>query len=243
MDCRLIKFLIFLLLSNYTFAINQITISPLNNNIEIKYENQNYKKSVTVDLYMANGNSLEEIYSSFQYAQKKLNKCHIKLKLNKIYTISSYRDFKLWETFTFNNFEITQWEKDFFGTAKKGNKVLFLESLNWSFEGIGTWGFGYASFTQEYFELENKDQLKLFKEKMIGTAVIGKYRAEWTLVHEIAHAVFNIDHTYLPNNIMNPGKMWQDASFDQNNILITDKYPNYDPVFTEEQCKTAINSI
>ena len=243
MDYRLIKILIFLLLSNYILASNHITISPLNNKIKIKYENQNYLKSVAVDLYMANGNTLNEISTSFQYAQKKLNKCRIKLKVNNIYTISSYTDFKLWETFTFNNFEITQWEKDFFTVASKGNKVLFLESLNWSYEGIGTWGFGYAPFIQEYFELENKEQLKLFKEKMIGTAVIGKYRAEWTLVHEIAHAVFNIDHSYLPNNIMNPGRMWQDAGFDQDYILITDKYPSYDPIFTKEQCSAAINSL
>lgn len=236
------KVIFVLLYSNHIFA-NNIQIKPLDKNIAIKYDDRSYQKELAIDLYLTQGNTFEEIHSSLQYAQKKLNKCSIKLKVEKLYRVYSYSDFELWETFTFNNFEITKWEQDFFRNAKKGNKVLFLESLNWSFEGIGTWGFGYAPFTQEYFELENQNELELFKDKMIGAAVIGKYRAKWTLVHEIANAIFNIDHSYEANNIMNPGRMWQDASFDENHILITNRYPNYDPIFTKEQCSQALKSL
>ncbi len=232
--------LLILCVSN--FALDDIKINKINDHIKLHYKSNTYLKTFPIDIYLTADHKLSHLKSSFQYAQDKLEKCRVKLVVNSIFNVNASEHFSLWETFTFNNFKITEWEKSFFKKARKGNKVLFLDSLNWTYEGQGTWGFGYAPFIESYFSKENTQYLKLFKEKMLGTAIIGHFRAKWTVVHEIAHAVFNIDHSYQQNNIMNPGKLWQDAEFDQDSILITDKIPNYDPEFSSRQCETILKT-
>lgn len=165
-------------------------------------------------------------------AQRKFDKCQVELRLGEIKTIDR-PELEEWETFWFNSNQLTEQER-WLAEAEvpKGPTLIFVNSLNWTLEGQGTWAAAYAPFLLEH-GAPNK---KFFREHMLGKVVIGKYRARWSVAHELGHALMNLQHLQHASNIMHTGAGYLSPQFDSDYLMIS----NLDPNFTREQCEAGI---
>ncbi len=180
--------------------------------------------------------SREVLLEEVGYMQRKLDPCAIFIWLDRVYLIEGGNEFNFWETFWFNGNKLTNWETHLFGShfPNENPAIIWVESLNWTLEGQGTLASAYAPFLLEDNLLTSVFEQQFFMKYMKGHSIIGRYRAPWTMLHELAHALFNLPHVSDPGNIMHSGAMAGTPEYDDF-ILVTP----LDPIFNEEQCQTA----
>lgn len=170
--------------------------------------------------------------------QKSFDTCKIFLNIEGLYNLENTEevDFNLeeWETFWFNSDEISPYERVIFSKKLPGkNNVLFLDSLNFTLEGQGTMGIAYPQFLLDHYLQGKSEQRSFFQERMMGNAVLGLYRARWTLAHELGHALMNLEHIEDDfQNIMWSGKEHFTPEFD-GYFLISNRKPE----FSKAQCE------
>lgn len=169
----------------------------------------------------------ELIHRQLEVAQKKLDRCRIFIrKVNVERFPEASPEFRDWESIAFNNGTVSDWERSFFTRTEPDSAgVLWVDSLDWSKEVDAIIAVGYAEFLLEKPDFIPSSQADFYRRRMVGHAVIGEQAGEWTLIHEIGHAVFNLRHDEeSPSNIMFPSRV------------------KHAPEFSEAQCEQARSS-
>lgn len=224
----------------FTFSINvfAIELSPIHKPILIEQAG-NYSYELPVNIYVTTEqlDKLDRLTEDLNYAQKRYDKCQVKLAVNEVLEVKNSDWLNQWESFWFNGgVQMTNWEKSFFSDNKMEQVNIFLvESLNWTIAGQGTWGVGYGQFLRN--ELASDSDKLFFDQHVIGNVVIGNYRAESTLAHELGHAGLNLTHSFDSKNLMSSYKSYEPVQF-KNGIA---QIPN-DLEFTKAQCDEGIEN-
>lgn len=215
-----------------------LSIEPISKTVTID-QSGNYRYELPLSIYTTTEQlaNLDRLLSDLNYAQKKFDKCQIKLSLSELIEVKDSTWLNEWESFWFaSSNQLTNWEKSFFQNVKSGQvNILLVESLNWTSAGQGTWAAGYAQFLRN--EIPSESEKLFFDQNAIGNVVIGNYRAESTLAHEIGHAGLNLEHSYDTKNIMNSIKSFEPIQFKNNVAQIST-----DLAFSDEQCAEGIKN-
>lgn len=215
-----------------------LTFEPISKAVTVE-QSGSYRYELPLNIYITTAQlgHLDRLLSDLNYAQKKYDKCQIKLSLSELIEVKDSTWLNEWESFWFANAnQLTNWEKSFFKNVKSSQiNILLVESLNWTSAGQGTWGAGYAQFLRN--EIPSEAEKLFFDQNAIGNVVIGDYRAESTLAHEIGHAGLNLEHSYDSKNIMNSIKSYEPIEFKNSVAQIST-----DLTFTAEQCAEGIKN-
>ncbi|MBL6991844.1 MAG: hypothetical protein ISR65_18825 [Bacteriovoracaceae bacterium] len=197
-----------------------------------------YRYYFVLSVYSLSSQNLskEQIKSRLAHAQSKFDDCGIYLGLDRIEYMNHPQWIEEWETFAFNNGEISEWETWFFSQIfPRQNGIIYVDSLNWTMEGQGTWATGYGSFIHKHYQLDTASKV-FYDDYMVGHVVMGLYRASWTLAHELGHAILNLEHVDNPKDLMFNGAQAGTPQFDSSGLLISDNNPR----FTPKQCAKGI---
>lgn len=195
-----------------------------------------YSHSLELDISAAGDLTKDAIEQEMKRTQKYFDQCGIQIQYNYIEKADIY-PFREWETFWFNHFELSPTEKEFAEIGHRSNAhLLFVDSLNWTLQGQGTWGAAYADYILDQLD-SNPEILPFVHEELVGLSVVGKYRADWTVAHELAHVVLNLQHTKSEQNIMHSGHSQVHHSFDENGFLKS----NLQPTFSKSQCEKKLD--
>lgn len=190
-------------------------------------------------VYLLGSQTPSQVVTEINATNQYFAKCGIAIDLQSIKTpkaaspsvsVDWLRD---WETFWFNDGKLTRWEKEFFGSPlpKGVPGLIFVESLNWTTDGQGTWAAAYAPYLEN--EEDSPEETREFLgSSMEGYAVIGRYRAPWTTAHELAHSILNLKHSDDPFNVMHTGHSFEPPQFGKDGLLLTDDQKE----FTPDQC-------
>lgn len=196
---------------------------------------QAYDYEAEVHIHNFNQNyTKDEIDQEIRRAQKYFDKCKVKLAV-KTYKTSYDPLFNEWETYWFNNDKISEFELVLAQPQFQNPvNIIFLDSINWTINGQGTWAVAYAGYLAT--ELPPND-VSYLNNHMHGTIVMGRYRARWTLAHELGHLLFGLRHSASPRNVMQTGTGFDPPQFDSNGLYISNRQPR----FTPEQCRVGIS--
>jgi hypothetical protein len=213
------------------FSFNTLYYGKLPPHISSDYT---HYAAINVFFVQSSEVDLIEVKRVLAYAQQYFDRCNIYLHLGKAVALKAPAWFGEWENFWFDNDTITDWERNFFSLdLPDGNNLLLVDSLNWTLEGAGTVGSAYPSFLLDYYFQDDPQSRRFFVERMEGDLVVGRYRARWTIAHELGHAVMNLQHVDDDQGDI----MWNGV------VAGTPQYQNYfllsarEPEFTEESCR------
>lgn len=211
-----------------------LSISYMLISMATSYAQVDYKHEVKIDIHNFNQvYSKQEIQDELARTQAYLDKCQIRLNIQSYYE-STNPDFMEWETYWFNSDVITSFENILEKPEYKKNvNIIFLDSINWTIRGQGTWAIAYASYLAK--DLPPTD-VQYFKDHLQGSIVMGRYRARWTLAHELGHLLFGLRHIPDARNVMHTGTGFHSPEFDSEGLYIT----NRRVLFTQEQCDEGI---
>lgn len=173
----------------------------------------------------------EEIAKEMKVTQEYFNQCGILIR----YTFKREVDPDLqdWEAFWYNDYKISDVENKFgMNNQFKKPHLLFVDNVNWTLKGQGVWGVAYASYLLDQMKMPSETKDFMLKNLM-GLIVVGQYRAKWTVAHELAHAILNLEHIDDKNNIMDSGQSEENFEFEENGQLKT----SLKPTFSISQCE------
>jgi hypothetical protein len=187
-----------------------------------------YTHKIDLDIYVLKGAILgpKWLQKHLNRAQKLLDKCGIRLDIQTSVALENGSDWLEWEDIEFNSGQFSEWERTFFTKVKDYSAgIIMTNTLNWSDDPELYHGIGYAPFLTRFLQLTPAD-LDFYNHKVSGHVVLSKHAGEWTLIHEIGHAVLNLEHVESdPTNIMFP------------------YYKASHPTFSEWQCELAKQQI
>jgi len=196
-----------------------------------------YKAQLDIIALKSSGLTKKKIQKIISRAQNKFDKCDVEIQLGSIKLLER-PDLKDWENYWFTqDGEFTYYENWLASRKlpKTGITLIFVDTLNWTIDGQGTWAAAYAPFLLEH-ELPNKS---FFKKKLQGTIIIGRYRATWTVAHELGHVLMNLEHFQDGRNIMHTGTgSFEPPQFNDNQFMIS----SLNPKFSKDQCKQGIKN-
>lgn len=190
--------------------------------IIILFSLKSYSNTVKLDVVYSESQSdqFSRLKKDLEYANSLYKKCHVQFEIQNIVKAPQQSSIDEWETFWFNgNGKLSVWEQGF-NELKKHNKVILLvDSINWTQNGFGTWAVGYAPFLKASGYL-NSSEFTYFEEYLEGSVVLGKYRAQYTLAHELGHALFDFEHTNEYKNLMANRKYGNEITFKDGELTI-----------------------
>lgn len=216
-----------------SFALD---LAPINKIIQLE-QVASYNYELPIKLYVTSEQlaRTDRLIEDLNYAQKRFDKCQIKLKVNEVLEVKNNKTLNEWESFWFGSGNtLTDWEKSFFAVNDLNQaNILLVDNLNWTVDGQGTWGVGYGPFLIE--ELGQDSEKEFFINHGIGNVVIGNYRARSTLAHELGHAALGLTHTYDAKNLMSNYHSFEPIQFIDGVAQIP-----ADLEFSQEQCNQGI---
>lgn len=194
-------------------------LTPLNYGERLSFSishRAHYTHQIDLDIYLFKGAKLDGqwLEKNLQRAQDALDQCGILLNIRQAYQMNTGEDWLEWEDVEFNSGEFSEWERTFFSQVESDSSgIIISNTLNWSDDPELYHGIGYAPFLPRYFDF-TAQQLSFYQRKMAGHVVLSKYAGEWTVIHEVGHAVMNLEHDEgNPHNIMFPFYKASDATF------------------------------
>ncbi|MCB0422949.1 MAG: hypothetical protein KDD61_18250, partial [Bdellovibrionales bacterium] len=165
-----------------------------------------YEYVIQMNVYMTQVHwySQEHLKQEFQLVQQALDVCKIKIEVKSVYDLAVPHWMTYWESFEFNEGEVTDWERYFFSKFPESDAgILFVKSIDWTIGTDGTTAVGNAPFAIEKGLLKHSDEHQFYEDHIMGHAVVGKAgRSRWSMAHEIGHAILNLEHHDDPENIM-----------------------------------------
>lgn len=184
-----------------------------------------HRASLTIYVTPENNPSLEELEKITNLAQSRLSRCQIFLDVDQKILVEGSPEFSQWESLEFNEGYLSEWERQFFSQVPLFSAGgLFVDSLDWTIGDDGIVAVGYGPFVLDspgYFKGNEQDR-QFYQNHMAGHFVLGKARSQWTFLHEVGHALMNLQHTEYRDNVMFP---------DYGDVK------KINPTFSEEQCQ------
>lgn len=206
-------------------SLNIEVVSSLSYQLKRQHEESYYTHQTTLRIYFTQNHQMnqEELDRELRRAQKALDVCKIQLNVERVFYLKLADWLLEWESFEFNDGEVSDWEKEFFNwTPTHSAGLIFVDSLDWTIGDDGTTAVGYAPFVLENYEEERftgediEGDRKFYHDRMMGHSVIGLARNKWTISHEIGHSLMNLKHSDDGRNIMFPqAARYEHASFNQ----------------------------
>lgn len=182
----------------------------------------------------------EDLRRELGYLQERFDACGLKVNVAGLYEMQGPSWVSQWETFWYNSNSLSDHERFYFShpDRPRGVTVLMVDSVNWTLAGQGTLGASYPRFRIEDGGAYDPSLVRFYRERMLGSVVVGLYRARWTLAHELAHGVLELQHSDDPNDLMFSGVMAGVPVFDDDYRLISSLRPELDG----KTCRAAVSA-
>lgn len=176
-----------------------------------------------LNIFLAPGTAISpaRIEASLERTQTRLTPCRIFLRVNSINRLSGPPLLAYWESMAFSD-RLTDWERTLFSlTPPRSAGVVYVKALDWTIgiDGITAVGYGPYILRQTDY-LRTPGERAFFRRHMAGYAVLGESVGQWTLAHELGHALMGLGHVGDRDNVMFSGQLAR----------------RNDPHFNEAQC-------
>lgn len=164
-----------------------------------------YSHVADLNVYLTYGPtpSLGRIRAALAYAQSRLDRCRIHLRLRSVNRVLAPPLLAEWESLEFNQ-GLTPWELALFSvTPPHSAGIVYVRQVDWTIGRDGVTAIGYGDFLTRRTEyLADGRERAFFHERMAGHAVLGSSVGADSLAHELGHALLGLEHVGDRNNLM-----------------------------------------
>lgn len=179
-------------------------------NLPLEYPSRFYTHVADLHVYLTAQHTrpLAGIKTELNRAQEKFDRCRIYLRLRSVNRLAAPPLLAQWESLEFG-MGLTPWERALFVLAPAYSAgIVYVDSLDWTIGRNGITAVGYAPFIEtETDYLKDDAERAFYRVHMAGHAVLGRHSGQWTLAHELGHALMNLRHVGDQGNVMFGGQM------------------------------------
>ena len=186
----------------------------------------------SLNLYIPRGlePELPRLLTDLNRAQTKLNQCGISLHIEKVIFLEARPEFLEYESVEFNGGNLSPHELALFSQIEPFSAgIVLVDSLDWTIGSDGTVAVAYAPYILDlnFFAHQSPETQRFLYERMAGHAILGRHRSQWTLLHELGHALMNLRH----------------ETRDTQNIMLPHAFARSpDPNFSQRQCLQGVRN-
>ena len=222
----LLFFVVFFTFSSASAQLRKVHLGPSSfMNVQLQADPEN-EFEVSLNLYVPRGmeDEVPSLLNELKRAQEKLNDCGVSISLEQIISLEAKPEFLEYESVEFNGGQLSPHELALFSQVEPFSAgIILVDSLDWTIGADGIVGIGYAPYilSLPFFADQPEDMQRFLFERMSGHVVLSRHRGEWTLLHELGHALMNLRHEHR----------------DTRNIMLPNSFARHpDPLFSRQQC-------